>query len=891
MSFATTIVALGGGVLNARWTIEGIALEFVTDPAMEKTTQDGRVRLCCVSLASSGFSINERVNIPEALLEQEGTTLTLTENVDEDLANIFHHRPSIERYCTTTFDEAATTITLISTNGITAGDVLHAGTEAIKVGAVASPKITGCTRAYWGTIARKHWSSDTDGVADLLFTDRPMRVRGRRVVLALYGDDDDLAGDGTEVWRGVVASEPRLTGDGARYQLSLAGNAALLDQQLGGDLADPVTPRGIYYHSRAALYFVATEVTAAGARKTLTGMYTGFSETQEDFLAAVNAWLVTVAASAVGGGAADCTYEVIPTVSGWALQVIVGATTVGFDWLRISSEQDGFSYQRAAQAYYNGGPDLAGDRTLTPGATLTQQWETTPAGAQTVPRGFVGESTHGLRKPADEVTAPYDRVYVSSPVASSWRWCDFSVGESSSGQPIFEVDTATDSIRFKPWFETDTGSGAVFDEVYNSDRPLKISIMREMIPAALVSVWYGGNAAQLMIALTEEAIEYGELGTSPFIVGGDLGGGGSGADLSEVIGPAAILPWQRVRRYRMSAKTDLLETWSHELRAIGCYPITDAFGRLSVKRLLIPSAASADIVDITEEVLMVDDEVVGLSDLVRGNQTINAVLIHTGYDWREDEWTGSERVIDRIAQAYDHQERVLEIETRASTSAPLTTLDAAALAAPVLTLFGYPHDFWTPKVPWTLFGLRLGSPVTFDASHLPDYATGDRPIADMVGIVVGRKWAFDEAYGELQILVPWLNVAGYSPTARVLETLDLGGNLWELTVDSSLYAPTDDTGAVLANADTFFDVDDRVRIYTIDSETASPVLGIVTATDTTTHVITVQFDGVMTPSGDQELIYAPLTDSTLDATQEIFAAFAGADDLLGPDDDNPRNLS
>jgi len=53
--------------------------------------------------------------------------------------------------------KAATTINLVSTTGIVAGDTIHISQEAIKVGTVASgTRLTGCTRGYLLTNASRH---------------------------------------------------------------------------------------------------------------------------------------------------------------------------------------------------------------------------------------------------------------------------------------------------------------------------------------------------------------------------------------------------------------------------------------------------------------------------------------------------------------------------------------------------------------------------------------------------------------------------------------------------------------------------------------------------------------------------------------------------------------
>ncbi len=237
----------GSGSIAVRIVIEGLAVEPVSDPAMEKTLSDGRRRVYCINLEEAGIVIEENVNIPEAVIDASGVTVKLFETDDEALAGVFQHRPSIERFVTSTVTEAATTISLLGTSGLAEGDVVHLGTEAMKITAAPGAASITVQRAYWDTIAQQHWSG-TASVPQRALTNRPLRVRNRRVYLYLYGDGDDLQGDGGNggepVWRGTVTSEPGLDEAGNVWVLMLDSIAARLDAKLGGELESPMRPRG-----------------------------------------------------------------------------------------------------------------------------------------------------------------------------------------------------------------------------------------------------------------------------------------------------------------------------------------------------------------------------------------------------------------------------------------------------------------------------------------------------------------------------------------------------------------------------------------------------------------------------------------------------------------------
>lgn len=869
----------GSGRLAARWEIEGLPIQIVTDPAMEQTIVGGEwngvERLCCTSLEDCGFAIDETVNLPEAKLEALSTGLMLWETVDEDLSQVFHNRPDVERFGAVTFSDSATVISLLSTTGFTAGDVIHIGTEALLINSITAPQMN-VTRGYRGTVARKHWASDTEGVPDLLVTNRPLRFRGRRIKLYLYGDGDDLTGDGTLYWIGVVNAEPRLIDSGTRYHLSIGPLIDLLDAKLGGDLDEPTQPRGIYYSWAAPIYL---EIAEGGSGFRLPAAWAGgFFETQRDFCDAFNTWLASTFSSA------DSTYRAEVTADGrWSLKVIVGSSTTSVS-VDLHSPVDGATNTNLA-AMRRESPDgrAVGTGGISSTETLWVNWldGAEVPGGRTVPRGFFDTDPRFRARtmdPASAGTYPANRIYVDRPVASDWTAVsmDWGGGDSNVGtvtgastsDNYIEVEISTP--REDPW-------APAREYIYSATQGIEIRPQRKLVDGA-------GTLADFRDALVAESINYADLGTAPFITSEDL------ADWTTIVDEAAVTPAQKRRHYYLSTPTDLLEMLSHECRLLGVFPMTESDGTIGLRKLGIPNVTQADLTDLTEEIATVDGEPVDLSVLSRGNQTVNRVVLKTGYDPIEEKWRSQRTANDKTSQALDHTDRPLTIEPRSNSLNTVTTEDFATMVVPVLSLFGYPHDFWSVKLPWTHFDLRCGDGVTFDAAHLPSYLTGTRPITDVVGMVVGRKWRFDQAYGEITILVSWQNIAGYSPTGRITGTSDQGGDYWYLTIHGTKYAPVDSAGAIVATPVSYFEVDDRIRVINIDSESATVHLGTVGEVDTALSRLGVQFDSTFTASGTQEVIFAPLTDSAVTDSQKRFCFHAGSDLLLGPDDEAPRTL-
>ncbi len=864
----------GSGSLAVRISVEGLPTEFVSDPAMEKTTSDGRVRVYSLpQLQDNPITIDESVNVPEAKLEGRGISITLFETQDEALAQCFAWRPDVEHFVEATISQTDTTIHLLSAADINADDVVHIGTEAIKVGAVASTSLTGCTRAYWGSIAQRHHSNDGNTIPYRMLHNRPLRIRGRRARVYAYSDGDDMQGDGTQIWLGQITSEPRCDEAGGRWQLQIASIAERLKGKLGGDLDRPVSPRGIYYSWASPLWIrIAEESDVSSLVDGIEVKFTGFFASQEEFCTALSATLSSGFLAEFPVGDVKNKYRAVKTDDGlWTISVSTHVDVTRYS-VQMSSPIDG-DYEHDSST------------------GTTAVWKTSLPGARSVPRGAYGkpdvydETTR--RDVLVSLDWPEHRVYVDR-TPGNWtsalvEWAADGVHESFEGsQAIVGRDITDNWIDLMEPGEADGGV-----HLYTS------SVVATFSPTLLLAE---GSVADLRDALVTIGPEYANRGVAPFLTSADL------ADWTDVVDENVRLLWQRNRQWALAGSADLEEVIGAELRLVGLFPIIDSIGKIALAPIILPNASTVGVTQINDEIVTA-----GWASMERGGQTINRVQLKTGYDPREDDWTGRTiDVIDMTSYAFDHEDRPLTIEPRSVVAVSIANtkngegfvrqdkliseFDVSTAFGPVLNLFGYPHDFISVNVSWKLFGLTLGSVVSFSAIHLPDYRFGIRPMQNVVGIVVGRKWELGKEHGTLRILISWQNIAGYSPTARVTSQLNTAGNTWELTIAQTaasggtvgLYAPS---GTV---PEQFFAAGHRVRIVKYDSESAGAIAGTVTAVDTITHKITVTFDGVWTPGAfTWELIFARFDDPLTTDAQRTFAAIANSAARLIPNSGAP----
>lgn len=857
------LIETGSGSLAVRLVIEGLPIEFVSDPGMEKTTSDGRRRVCCLPPMGEGLVIEDSVNIQEATLEAQGVSVDLTETKDEALSQVFRWRPSVERFITTTVATGDTAVLLLSVDGISADDVVHIGTEAMLVTNVGAGVIT-VTRAHWQTIAQKHWSND-GAVPYRVLTNRPARIRGRRAFLYLYSDGDNLQGDGTQVWIGHVTRDPMCDEAGTKWRLQLGSIAERLKGKLGGELDVPLRPRGISYTwaSPIVVLIVENDVPIVSGSR-----YTGFHETQRDFVESFNAWLATETA------AADNTYEVVESDHGWTVRVTVDVTTTQLQ-IYLVSMQDGVLSGSILSGSSVGHIMQSIDGTIVSAVSVSDVvypiWHSALGWGnpdpRSVPRGYFGRVPEPhvylfAEDPASQATAPSNRIYLERAMPADAdvvrvHWADGFAHEYR----ISDSDTGDNWIELRN--DVPAGGSRFHSARYGATTLPTIQPLREIA---------SGTLADLRDGLVTNGPLYCNRAAAPFLTTSDL------ADWSDVIDEAARgVPWLLSRLYTLFGPVDLDEMLAHEMRLYQVFPIIDSSGKIGVSSIARATAGGTATV--------IDDEIIsaGWSTSEVGGQTINRVVVSLGYDPQEDDWALPQvETIDMTSFAQDHVDRTLEIQPRSRAARGDSTIlaeEVSAVVLPVIILFGSPYELISVHVSWKLFSLRCGDAVLFSAIHLPDARNGVRPMDDVRGIVVGRHWELGKEHGRLTILVHGLNTAGYAPTARVVDKTDNGGDEWTIEVDDAMYAPAGTA------ADEFFEAGDKVRAIQYDSESPTIVTGTVVSVDTTTHEIDVQFDATWTPGASTwELCFA--NRASVQESQEVYAFIAESDGTL--DGDNAR---
>ena len=291
---------------------------------MVQTLADGRVRF--LGLGES-VKWSERTDPARAITNWGGfDAMVLDTERSYYATKLFSWAPSGRRFLAADLTATATSMFLDSTAGVTDNMVLHVGTEAIRVDGVDSATELTIEREYWGTIGQAHYAGDgVELSAQAVNLDRPRTLEGRRAYVYAYGDGDDPQGDGTLIFRGICQTDGKSNSDASKWQIKIGHIGILLKQDLGADLEEPTTPRGIYYPASAPLLvrFYDHDASVAVAK-----YFAGFYASNQALCDAINAWFV---AEVLPTATDLARIEAAVSVDGkWVIHFETGATNTNF---------------------------------------------------------------------------------------------------------------------------------------------------------------------------------------------------------------------------------------------------------------------------------------------------------------------------------------------------------------------------------------------------------------------------------------------------------------------------------------------------------------------------------------------------------------------------------
>jgi hypothetical protein len=874
------ILETGRGQVAWRVEVEGWSHQWVSHRDMVQSLADGRERI--LGLSSDDFAFAETIDPIRATWEADGFRVQIaggghsTFGSSTNTAAEGFAPPSVRTWLTSDVTDTDTSIPVLSTEGWPDSGVLHLDKEAIRYTSKSATSFDGCTRGAWSTEPTYHYVTTGEDARAPEVTDRPQILEGRRVFVSAYGPGDDKQSSGTQVWFGVALED--VSFDGVSWSFSVAGPDRLLDVALGAGLDEGLSLRGIYYPDTAPLLIGIVESSTSGIVSTSWSAQTaikvsGFWATQSDFVADLTSWLQdAVTNHAIDGSFSQTDIYAVEDGDTWAIRFVTdssspkGMMVFGPGTGPISLVDGRFAELPFSVA--------DGSETVVESVSASTEYQyslqQTDEGVQqpgTVPRTVLGQwSTSGVSSlPPDNVYAkgssawPAGRLYLGGTPDSSatsarveWTANGRGVDAADAGIATFDVESVDTTNNY-----------VVASEVRaRSTDPVLVATAAN-VPRIGLGIGLGeGTLYDLLSSVTDTARYRKNVprSASPDLLDTDF-------DLStsktEIEAAARALGYTQSRRFVVWSETELTEIIQQECRLLGVFPSMSASGRIVFRRLRLPSLAEAANNSLTATEILVDGGQV-LSYERQALGRVNRYVLHSGYDPVEDEHNGPTVRVQDI-EGRGLSPRSLTLEVRPKSVDPPGDVDygeVVRIAQRIFGTFGGPYAILKIGVPLTHFGVLAGDVVSLTWSKIPN-ASGGLGVTQKLGYVIGRSWEPMQSRGTLTILATDQRVAGYVPSARISSQSNVSGDQWTVTLDTASYFPTGE------DAETHYQVGDKVRVWRWDSASAGTVTGVVDSVSGSD--VTVTFDASWTPGADDWVLDYQKSTAITAESQKVYA--------------------
>lgn len=860
----------GSGAVAFRLVIGGLPAQAVSDARMEGSNPT-RYR----GLRMDGFKLSERVDPLRARVSAEGFTAVIADDqATKRWTAIFAKKPPATTYLNADLSSGTTaSMTVLDSSLFASSGYVWIGTEAIAYTSKgSSTAFTTLTRGALNTIASSHYTGDGRDLRFPEVTDHPVTLLGQRAEVYAYGAGDSPTGDGTLIWRGVVAGDPSF--EAGAWSILIDPITSILDQELGADLAEPVGLRGIYLPRTGAgglgditpLRFQIVESSTAvygGAPGAVAEVEmiesnadTAFFETQELFVQALNAKIATAATAA---GLSSTIRAVSDGDDGYHFQVRTAGASPKY--ITISPTTIGL-VEPTFNDYLS---DVTGALVSTV-STSTDYWLMPVGGGRggTVPRGIF--------KPSISAASAWftpSRLYLSGGVEVSSNvsavlaeWPDDVGGERA--YDVTAINSSTRSVDlFRDYDVAPPGEPDGGIRRYYRGAAPSIRLGRE---------YATGSVGDLVLALTNARAAQVNLGASPDLRAADVDLS-TWLTLSEGYGQPSMV---RSRRFWSFGPKKLGDLLSEELKLAGYYPSITSTGTIGIKRLELapPTRLSSRTIKV-----VVDGDS-GFPSYERASfGKCNTVRVHTEYSFSEDKHQGTPIVFRDVASfAQSPTARVLEIRPYSEfTGGSEPYEEVVALGARIAGVFAGPYATVQVAVSLVDFAVTVGDTVLVTSPHLPD-VDGSLGIVATPMIVLSRQWEPRAARGRLSLLTSTSRLGGYCPEAVVSSQSNTSGNTWEITVGTTEFPSS------FASASYWFEAGDLVRVWELDDSSTTPISG--TVTSASGNVVTVTFDTTWTPGASTWVIGYDFSDAPWQESQWPYVAVASSTGVISYDADS-----
>ncbi len=867
------VIARGSGPLAFRLVIAGHPLEFVSASYLIGAGTDDRERIGGLEARSIQWS--ESLDPAAVKLRASGFTARIVDDGSHRTGDSFVRQPTRINYLASSVTPSTVAIPMANTNHAN-GDIFYLGNECFKItsgGGTAAPSCSG-TRGYRNSIATAHYVDPTLGLSrpEITFEEagqyngRPS-IEGSLAYLYAYGDGE--TGDGTIVWRGIVAAQPKLR-DLTVWEVELDSVASVLDQTLGADLAQPSMLRGINYNAQTAPTLQISILSGADIDSAIDNTATvggadlaGFYETQEEFCDALNA-LIRTASSTWGTHALNRTSGERPTLiarpsSSGAWTLTYSTPSASHRYCLVDSENGSTTRvdpEFISTLFLRRLSDNVRIDQVSSSDSYECQSLSRLDGAGTVPRGFIGEQT-------DAYT---DTVFIGGTLS-------LAAGDTISIEwPAFDGKEAFTRDYYVLAWDSTLRRATVRRRRVHGPRPGVVDryYTASSVPSVTTSRSYvtSGTFSDFLVTLLADSPSYAPEGRMPLVTSEHID---NAAVTVEVAAIATGRDWLSERSYLGTSDVSLSKMIEEECKLYGLVPSITIDGRLTFVPFRVGAATEVVVYAIDETNNLSGAQMPGFEPSAFG--LLNTIQLKTGFDPKTGKHIGRTFVVrDSAALSRNPLPRMMKIEPRSSWADDLAIpySEVLAMAQTWLGVLGAAYQTITVACRLDAFGAPIGQQVSVTVAQLPNTLDGGRGVVLASGVVIGRRVRLLDAIVELTLLTTQVRIAGYAPSSLIDTATLVSGSTYDLTID--LAQPT---GYAFSDS---WAVGDEAKLVQYNVTSPTSVNATITAIDPGTGVITATLSAAP-PSGTLTLEYRNAPDVVV--AQERYAFIALEDGAGG----------
>jgi hypothetical protein len=896
---ARDIIKRGLGTTEYRLQIAGVPFEFVTHADMAKAITGG---LRIHGLQRESLVSDVRVDVANATVNGGAMNFRIVDiGGNGKLNQVTYYlltQPSVETRIIQNVSKTDSIIYVGDTSGFATGSTYHIGQEAIYL-AGYTPTTLIVSRGMFGSVAMDYRVFGTFGenVAHRV-TDRPAMLKNRRCKLYMYGSGDDLSGDGTLVWRGILDSDLILEDLGV-WVLQAYSVAERLKQEIGAGFGDDIKTRGIYLPS--AFKFKVSISQHAGTNLTDAIEASedidieGFFATKEDFLTELNNKVVFMRSSGTidqvcrfvfhpGGGLAfdwDCdaiTPKVMtlqtksaPREPGDSRMFIRGGyenVAIGLGGGGSAGRDDFYSafmpeLTFVPQATGNGGfyevNPTSGEASLDTDTSVDastryrhypwgRDWDmrVTPFPEKLAPLYWNTATNYDVVLESFG-SYPHNRIYLDVPYLPEYM--NKLVMEFEENIVTFTNVTVDSSNRLADVEHY----GQVNIIIRNDDVKFKTT-------ADFIS---DGSVYDFLSGVVSKSPLYAAEGTFPNLSDEDVDLEG----IRKVLSGSGIPSIAFRRDYSfVGDPKPLSEIMSEELKAINCYPIIVPLdGRISIAPLRTPSRNELGGISITGSNFITKGALPQYAISPEG--IYNTVIYKTGYNPKTDEFEGptfGAEWSESINEAGGI--KTMKIEPFSRDTAPIDSSEMDALLWRRLGNFGRKRpDLSNVQTPITAITASVGSVAVVSHPSLPDLSTGQRGLDRYPGYIRQMRIDFNRGLANMSIVLADRKYSGYTPSIVPDGVEDGDSTFTTFQINPDVYAPNP------YQEWQYFSVGDAVIVRERDSWDPLEVSG--TVTDVQDGAITIAYSPSISAAAENMMtssivVFAQYSDARTTQTQK-----------------------